>query len=166
MSKEALGDTLPISSAHAYSQEDRHEPRRNRLRDPEPLPSDGLHGPVHRGVHDGVVGDWTGIGGDLFPLDMNATQPLMEHLPEPERIQAIQSLRREHKVQDAPVLLKQQAEDRSDSSEEAQVQLEHLEAECRHDSSDYARAVATYDRILAGRGDSVADANRGLSGDT
>ena len=94
---------------------------------------------------------------------MNANQPLMDQLPEPELIRSIQSLRRENKVQDAPALLKQQAKDRLDFSEEAQDQLPHLEAECHHDSGDHARAVATYDRILVRRGDSVAHANRALA---
>ena len=91
---------------------------------------------------------------------MNATQPFMESLPEPERIRAIRSLRRENKVQDALALLKQQAKYRLDVSEQTQDQLLHLEAECHQDSSDDARAVATYDRIVARRGDSVAPANR------
>ena len=94
---------------------------------------------------------------------MNVTQPFMEPLPELELIRVIRSLRRENKVQDALALLKQQAKDRLDFSEETQDQRLHLEAECHHDSGKYARAVATYDRIVARRGDSVAHANRALA---
>lgn len=87
----------------------------------------------------------------------------MEVLPEPEPIRAIQSLCRENKVQDALVLSKQRATVRSDFSGETQVQQLHLEAECHEDPGDHARAVASYDRILARCEHSVARANRGLA---